>query len=149
MKRTDRKSACPVNFSLEILGDQWSMLIVRDIALFGRHTFKDFLEAGERITTSVLSDRLANLTKHGIIRKEPHPSDGRRDHYFLTGKGIDLIPAILELMAWGTGYDAKSSGHRKESFVERIRTERGAVIEEVKEKVRKGGAAFVEKTNGE
>ncbi len=147
MKRTDRKSACPVNFSLEILGDPWSMLIIRDIALFGRHTFKEFLEAGERITTSVLTNRLSNLMKHGIIRKEPHPSDGRRDHYFLTEKGIDLIPTILELMAWGTGYDPKSTGHRKASFVARLNNERGAVMEEIKEKVRKGGAAFVGKND--
>jgi DNA-binding HxlR family transcriptional regulator len=147
MKRTDRKSACPVNFSLEIIGDPWSMLIIRDIALFGRHTFKEFLEAGERITTSVLSDRLASLTKHGVIRKRPDPDDGRREYYFLTEKGIDLIPAVLELMAFGTRYDPKSTGHRKESFVARLNKERGALMEEVKAMVRKEGAAFVEKNN--
>ena len=142
MKRTDRKSACPVNFCLEAVGDSWSLLILRDIALFGRHTYKEFLEAGERITTSVLAARLAHLESHDIISREPHPGDKRRDNYVLTEKGRGLIPVILDMMEWGTAHDARSSGHRKKDFVAQLRKERGALTRDVTEKVRKGAAAF-------
>ena len=143
MKRTDRKSACPVTFCLEAVGDSWSLLILRDIALFGRHTYKEFLEAGERITTSVLAARLAHLENQDIIRKDPHPSDKRRDNYVLTEKGRGLIPVMLAMMEWGTAHDANSTGHRKKGFVAQLRKERGTLTREVTEKVRKGGSAFV------
>ncbi|HRH78374.1 MAG TPA: winged helix-turn-helix transcriptional regulator, partial [Cellvibrionaceae bacterium] len=58
MKRTDTKSHCPINFTLEIMGDPWSLLVLRDVVFFGKHTFKEFLESAERITTSVLTSRL-------------------------------------------------------------------------------------------
>lgn len=142
MKRKDRKSACPVNFCLEVIGDPWSLLVLRDIALFGKHTYKEFLSSSERITTSVLADRLVNLNKQGILRKEPHETDGRRDIYVLTEKGLDLIPMLLNMMEWGTRYDSGSAGHRKQEMVDRIRREQGTLIREVKAKVRKGGAVF-------
>src|SRR5262245_44443256 len=143
MKRTDRKSDCPINFCLEAVGDPWSLLILRDIALFGRHTYKEFLSSGERITTSVLAQRLAGLEKRGIIKKEPYPTDKRRDTYVLTEKGLGLIPVLLDMMEWGTTHDPKSAGHRKKDFVERIRKERGLLTRKTIEKVRRGGAALV------
>lgn len=142
MKRIDRKSACPVNFCLEAVGDTWSLLILRDIAFFGRHTYKEFLLSGERITTSVLAQRLANLEKHKIIRAKPHPTDKRRDVYTLTEKGLGLVPLLLDMMEWGTTNDPKSAGHRKEEVVGRIRVEQGALCREVQGRIRHGGALF-------
>ncbi len=142
MKRYDRKSACPVNFCLEAIGDPWSLLILRDIGLFGKHTYKGFLASTERITTSVLADRLANLVRLGIITREPHPTDGRQGYYTMTEKGIDLIPILLDMMEWGTKYDPQSAGHRKKALVTRIKDERSALVREMMARVRHGWAAF-------
>ena len=142
MKRLDKKSDCPVNFTLEAVGDPWSLLILRDIVYFGKHTFKEFLSSEERIATNMLSDRLAKLERNGILKKELHPSDKRRDLYILTKKGLDLIPLLLNMMEWGTKYDPKSTGHTKKAFVERIRKEQGSLDHEVSEKVLQGKTAF-------
>ena len=70
MKRIDNKSQCPINFTLEkVAGDPWSMLVVRDIIFFGKHTYNEFLCSEERITTSVLADRISKLISHGILSK--------------------------------------------------------------------------------
>jgi DNA-binding HxlR family transcriptional regulator len=142
MKRTDTKSHCPINFTLEIMGDPWSLLVLRDVVFFGKHTFKEFLESAERITTSVLTSRLNSLEQHGILRKQPHPSDQRSALYQLTEKGIDLVPVLLAMMEWGTRYDPKSAGHRKKALVERIRREHSAISHEVQNTLRQGGAVF-------
>ncbi|MFO1369104.1 MAG: helix-turn-helix domain-containing protein [Marinagarivorans sp.] len=143
MKRTDTKSHCPINFTLEIMGDPWSLLVLRDVVFFGKHTFKEFLESAERITTSVLTSRLNSLEQHGILLKQPHPSDQRSALYQLTEKGIDLVPVLLAMMEWGTRYDPKSAGHRKKALVERIRREHSAISHEVQNTLRQGGAVFM------
>src|SRR5258708_2564136 len=87
--------------SLEVFGDRWSLLIVRDLMVRGYRTFKEFQEAGEGIATNILSDRLKKLEAAGIINPERERSDGRKINYRLTEKGIDLAPALLELLVWG------------------------------------------------
>ena len=101
MKRTDRKSHCPVNSALEVVGDPWSLLVVRDIVFYGKHTFGEFLASEERITTSVLADRLARLVSSGILSKQRNPADRRREFYSLTDAGLALIPVLVELANWG------------------------------------------------
>lgn len=142
MKRSDIKSHCPVNFTLEILGDPWSLLVLRDLVFFGKKTFKEFLESSERITTSVLTNRLANLELQGVLAKQPHPTDMRSSIYSLTEKGLGIVPMLLCMMEWGTTYDTKSTGHRKAEFVARIRAEQSNLSKEVQESLRKGGTAF-------
>jgi DNA-binding HxlR family transcriptional regulator len=143
MKRTDTKSHCPINFTLEILGDPWSLLVLRDIVFFGKQTFKEFLESSERITTSVLTSRLVSLENHGIVLKQPHPTDQRSALYKLTEKGIGLVPVLLAMMEWGTRHDPHSAGHRKKALVDRITAEQSAISKEVQKTLRKGGAVFV------
>jgi DNA-binding HxlR family transcriptional regulator len=142
MKRTDTKSHCPVNFTLEVIGDPWSLLILRDIVFFDKHTFKEFLESSERITTSVLTGRLSNLESQGILKKQPHPTDLRSSIYSLTEKGLGLVPMMLCMMEWGTTHDPDSMGHRRKDFVERIKAEQSALSREVQENLRNGGVAF-------
>jgi DNA-binding HxlR family transcriptional regulator len=79
VKRTDRKSHCPVNFALETVGDPWSLLVVRDIVFHGKHAFGEFLASEERITTSVLADRLATLVRTGILAKRRPATDRRKE----------------------------------------------------------------------
>src|SRR6202035_5135572 len=90
------RSRCPLNASVEILGDRWSLLIIRDMMLRGFRTYKEFLGSGEAIATNILAERLRRLEAHGIIRSEEEPSDGRKSIYLLTEKGIDLAPVLTE-----------------------------------------------------
>lgn len=107
MKQRQRKncrSGCPISIALEIIGDPWALLIVRDLMFKKRDTFNAFLSAEEGIATNILSDRLARLESNGIITKERDPNDARRFVYRLTGKGIDLAPMLIELVLWSAKY---------------------------------------------
>ena len=99
--KTKRRSGCPVSISLDIFGDRWSLLIIRDLMVRGLRTFKEFQRSGEGIASNILSDRLHKLERAGIITAEQEKSDRRRANYRLTEKGIDLAPVLLELLIWG------------------------------------------------
>jgi DNA-binding HxlR family transcriptional regulator len=94
-----------VSISLELLGDRWSLLVVRDLMVRGLRTFKEFQESGEGIATNVLANRLQKLEAAGIIAAEADATDGRRVNYRLTEKGIDLAPVLLELLIWGARHE--------------------------------------------
>src|SRR5271169_132630 len=99
------RSQCPLNASVEILGDRWSLLIIRDMMLRGFRTFKEFLGSYERIATNILADRLRTLEARGIITAEQDPSDGRKLIYQLTKKGIDLAPVLTEMVLWAAAHE--------------------------------------------
>jgi DNA-binding HxlR family transcriptional regulator len=103
--KAKRRSGCPVSISLELLGDRWSLLVVRDLMVRGLRTFKEFQEAGEGIATNVLADRLQKLEAAGIVAAEADETDGRKVNYRLTEKGIDLAPVLLELLIWGARHE--------------------------------------------
>jgi DNA-binding HxlR family transcriptional regulator len=92
-----RRSGCPINILLEAVGDTWSLLIVRDLMFFGRKTYNEFPNAGEKIATNILSDRLQRLESSVIVAKQRDPSDARRYLYRLTEKGTDLAPVAMPL----------------------------------------------------
>src|ERR1700674_3455892 len=100
-----RRSECPLNASVEMLGDRWSLLIIRDMMLRGFRTFKEFLESHEKIATNILADRLRKLEAHGIITSKRDPSDGRKQIYSLTPKGIDLAPVLTEMVLWSAAHE--------------------------------------------
>lgn len=105
-KSTSRhRSGCPVSISLEMFGDRWSLLIIRDLMVRGFRTFKQFQNSGEGIASNILSDRLLKLERAGIINAEGDEEDARRVNYRLTEKGIDLAPALLELLIWGARHE--------------------------------------------
>jgi DNA-binding HxlR family transcriptional regulator len=121
------RSGCPVSISLDIFGDRWSLLIVRDLMVRGLRTFREFQESGEGIATNILADRLRKLEASGIICPEAEKTDGRRLNYRLTQKGIDLAPVLLEMLIWGARYEAagplcariaKIADHREEFLAE-------------------------------
>ena len=101
----ERRSGCPVSCSLDLLGDKWSLLIVRDMVFVGFRHFKEFLTSDEGIATNILTDRLARLEAIEVITKEPDPDNGRQVIYTLTEKGRALIPLLVELVCWGALYD--------------------------------------------
>src|SRR6202022_1001677 len=103
--RTKFRSGCPLNASVEILGDRWSLLIIRDMMLRGFRSYKEFLESYEGIATNILADRLRKLVAHGIIPTERDRSDGRKLIYLLTAKGIDLAPVLTEMVLWAAAQE--------------------------------------------
>ena len=90
---------------LEVFGDRWSLLIVRDLMVRGYRTFKEFLESGEGIASNILADRLHKLEAAEILMSEREAADGRRINYRLTQKGIDLAPILLDLLIWGARHE--------------------------------------------
>jgi DNA-binding HxlR family transcriptional regulator len=124
----ERRSGCPLNASVEILGDRWSLLIIRDMMLRGFRTYKEFLESYEKIATNILADRLQKLIGHGIITAESNPSDGRKLIYSLTPKGIDLAPVLTEMVLWAAAHEdtgnqalVREMKRDKEKFISAIR----------------------------
>jgi len=103
--RSGRRSGCPINIALELFGDSWSLLIIRDVMFRGLHAFNEFAASDERIATNILADRLAKLEAAGILAKRPDPADARRIHYRLTEKGLDLAPALVEIVLWATRHE--------------------------------------------
>jgi DNA-binding HxlR family transcriptional regulator len=94
-----------LNASVEVLGDRWSLLIIRDMMLRASKTFKDFLESHERIATNVLTERLRRLERFGVIRAEKDTQDGRKINYTLTEKGIGLAPVLTEMVLWAAAHE--------------------------------------------
>jgi len=94
-----------------MLGDRWSLLILRDMMVLGFRTYKEFLGSHEKIATNVLADRLNKLEESGIIASKPDPSDGRKLIYNLTAKGIDLAPVLAEMVLWAARHE--KTGNQK------------------------------------
>lgn len=101
----ERRSECPLNASVEMLGDRWSLLIIRDMMLRDFRTYKEFMECYEGIATNILADRLRKLVAHEIVTTEADPLDGRKLIYSLTAKGIDLAPVLTEMVLWAAGHE--------------------------------------------
>jgi DNA-binding HxlR family transcriptional regulator len=99
MKKTLR-SDCPIAASLDVLGDRWTMLILRDMLLGGKSQFGEFA-TNEGVATNILADRLATLVERGIIERVPDKADRRKYHYRVLRPGVELLPVIAELVVWG------------------------------------------------
>jgi len=102
--RKDMRSGCPVNLSLEIFGDRWTLLVLRDIIFTGARHFRELLAGPERISSNVLTDRLSALVEHGLLTRTGDPSHKQKVTYSLTEQAIDLVPVFVQLGAWGTRY---------------------------------------------
>ena len=123
------RSLCPVSVALDILGDRWSLLVVRDLMVRGYRTFKEFHESGEGIATNVLADRLRKLQSAGIIESEQIETDRRGVAYRLTAKGIDLAPVLLELLLWGARHEKTLA---PAALIADMAKNREALLEEVR-----------------
>jgi DNA-binding HxlR family transcriptional regulator len=127
--KPNRRSDCPVSASLEIFGDRWSLLIIRDLMVRGYRTFTEFQQAGEGMATNILAGRLRKLEASGIISREQGERDKRQVNYRLTAKGIDLAPVLLELLIWGA-HHASSGAPR--ALLEGMVSHRLEILEEVR-----------------
>ncbi len=122
------RSGCPLNASVEILGDRWSLLIIRDMMLRGFRTYKEFLGSYERIATNILADRLRKLEAYGIIAARPDPSDGRKLNYFLTQKGMDLAPVLTEMVLWAAAHEDTGN----QALVQLMRSDKEKFLAEIR-----------------
>jgi DNA-binding HxlR family transcriptional regulator len=112
-----------------MLGDRWSLLIIRDLMVRGLRTFRDFEESGEGIATNILADRLNKLEAAGVISARTGETDHRRVNYRLTKKGIELAPVLLELLIWGAKHEKTSApaglaeklGKKRSEFLAEVR----------------------------
>jgi len=136
-----RKSDCPIHFAIERFGDAWTLLIIRDLMFFGRSTYGEFLYAGEGIATNILADRLERLEVGGIVSKGPDPERPSRSRYALTRQGIDLLPIMLDMIAWSGEYDPGTAVPPQ--FVERLKTDRVAVEAEIRERLVSSGQFLI------
>jgi len=123
---------CPIFFSLEIFGDKWSLVILRDILHFEKKHYNEFLDSEEGISTNILADRLKRLEEQGIISKRKDPDNKKQFIYSPTHKCLDLVPLILEIAVWGAKYDPNTKAPPEE--MAKIRDNRKQYIESIRDK---------------
>ena len=121
-----RRSYCPIHFGLEIFGDRWSLLIIRDIMFKGKKNYGDFLAGEEKISTNILADRLHLLENQGIIARTPDPENRRKVVYTLAPRGADLLPMLVELIIWSFKHDPDSAASKQ--FVAEATVDRQGLI---------------------
>ena len=130
MRRTDRRSDCPVNFAVQLLGDSWSLLVVRDLMFKGKRTYAEFAQSEERISTNILADRLRSLVEAGLVRKQGR---GRGTRYSLTEKGIDLLPVLVDMILWSARHDPATATPAE--FVDLATNDRERLLADLREEL--------------
>ncbi len=128
-----KRSDCPISYTLDIVGDKWSLLIIRDLLLKDKCFYGDFLNSPEGMATNILADRLKKLKYAAIIDSKPGQVKKSKIEYTLTQKGMNLLPVILEIIAWGAKYDDDTI--TSSEFVQRIKTDRTALMLEILQKL--------------
>lgn len=124
-----RKSDCPINFALEIFGDKWTFLIVRDLMFKGNHYYGEFLKMEEKIATNILADRLALLEISGIVTRTIDEQHNSKKIYKLSQKGIDLLPLLTEVILWSAKYDKHSAVDK--TFVRQAKKDRQGLFDKI------------------
>lgn len=104
MEKINKRSECPLSCSLDIFGDKWSLLIIRDMMFFNKSTYGDFLKSEEGIATNILAARLQSLEENELIEKTEHPDSKAKVLYKLTNKAIELLPVLVEIQLWAEKY---------------------------------------------
>ncbi len=135
-RKSERRSDCPISFGLDIFGDKWTLLILRDIMFYNRTRFSDFAPK-EHIATNILADRLSRLEAVGIIEKHRDEELKNQYIYTVTQKGKDLLPVLIEMTLWGFQHDAKTPASKV--FIERTKTHKRKLTSEMTHSIDSGG----------
>jgi DNA-binding HxlR family transcriptional regulator len=128
--RAKPRSGCPLNVSVEILGDRWSLLIIRDMMLRGFRSYMQFLDSYERIATNILAHRLKKLEAYGIIATQQDPLDGRKLIYTLTEKGMDLAPVLTEMVLWTAAHEK----HQNPQLIHQIKKDKQKFLAAIRQR---------------
>ncbi|MFM6934201.1 MAG: winged helix-turn-helix transcriptional regulator [Flavobacteriales bacterium] len=132
MEKTVKRSECPISCSLDIFGDKWTLLIIRDLMFFGKTTFGEFLKSAEGISTNILATRLQRLEESQLLLRAEHPESKAKVLYKLTQKAVDLLPMIVEMHLWAEKHLTVTSETKaliqevkkdKQGFIAKIMTE--------------------------
>ena len=124
-----RRSDCPISYALDLFGDKWTLLIMRDMVFKRKRRYGDFAGSEERIATNILADRLARLEFEGLVTRRADPDNGRQVIYGLTAKALDLIPTLIEMILWSAKHDPRTAADR--AFVRRAKADRAQLIRDV------------------
>ena len=106
--RTGHRSTCPISTALELVGDRWTLLVIRDLMFAGKRHFREFLQSEERVSSNILADRLNALVESGIVTRKDDPTHAQKAIYSLTEKGLDLLPVIVALSRWTQKHHPKT-----------------------------------------
>jgi len=106
--RQDQRSTCPISTALEVVGDRWTLLVIRDLMFAGKRHFRQLLQSDEAISSNVLADRLGLLVENGLVRREDDPSHAQKAIYSLTEKGLDLLPVLMAMSRWAQNYHSET-----------------------------------------
>jgi DNA-binding HxlR family transcriptional regulator len=123
-----RRSSCPISYTLDVFGDKWTLLILRDIMFYDRTRFTDFMPM-EHIATNILADRLNKLEAAQLITKKRDPKLKNQFIYGITAKGRSLLPLLIEMTLWGLEHDPESLASKE--FVKRAQDEKTKVTREI------------------
>ncbi len=140
-QRNNRQSPssdkCPITFALDIFGDKWSLIIIRDMVFKGKRYYGEFLNSAEKISTNILANRLSQLEAAGLISKTRDTNNQTKYIYRLTPKGQDLLPLLLEMVVWSTKYDPQPDvpdniiSGAPTNLLQRSREDRAGLIREI------------------
>jgi len=111
------RSPCPIAGALDVLGDAWTLLVMRDLLFYDKHRFAAFLESPEGISTNILAERLRRLERCGLVERRRYQQRPPRDEYYLTVRGHELLPVLRELIRWGKRHVPGTAQKPPSSFV--------------------------------
>ncbi|MEM7104919.1 MAG: helix-turn-helix domain-containing protein [Bacteroidota bacterium] len=133
MKKNIPRSDCPISFALDFVGDKWSLLVIRDLALEGKRFYKEFLKSKEGIATNILSDRLKKLESAGIVTSKVYEKLKTQKEYALTQKGIDLVPVLVEIILWSAKYENDLAV--PQDFLDKAAKQKALVIKNIQDRL--------------
>lgn len=138
MKQPNPRSDCPISFSLDVLGDKWTLLILRDMVFVGKSTYSEFLQSEEKMATNILANRLATLESQGVVTKEVAADKKSKFTYRLTEKGLDLLPLVMEITLWGAKY---SPAGGEAALLQELAADKEATIQKYRQLVQARNAS--------
>ena len=133
MNTIEKRSTCPINYSVEIFGDKWMLLLLRDLMFNGKNSFLEFRASEEKISSAVLTEKLNILLNEGIVSKVTSPKNASKFLYLITDKGIDMVPVMVEFLSWGSRYNPDGG---PKAWRDRIKQNKKKAITELQDKLR-------------
>ncbi len=124
-----RRSDCPISYALDLFGDKWTLLIIRDMMFKRKRHYGDFVESEEKIATNILADRLAKLEMEGLVTRQADPKNRRQLIYALTAKAFDLAPMLIEMILWSAKHDPHTAADR--AFIRKAKANREQLVKDV------------------
>jgi DNA-binding HxlR family transcriptional regulator len=128
------RTHCPISYALDVFGDKWTLLIVRDLVFKGKRRYGEFAESEEKIATNILSDRLSRLEAEGLVTRSFDPDNARHRIYELTDEGLDLAPVLVEMILWSAKHDPQTAADQ--GFVRKAKRNKRNLLRSIVKGVR-------------